>query len=257
MAAKRQRRESPRPRPLTGPSGRKLPPRRAATLQRSEVTRPFHTWTYEVNARCLELLGHRAGSASPPMGLTAELRELEVLLDPVVRTRLAARPYLLVNMRFQDESWWQAARRAPKARASPHQDVFPRGAAIKLARAVLILAWNGLRSNPAPASVLYGISAPVARVIVHLTLDDIEEIARRHFRQVKPRWDDRPAVWQDLILAARAEKASPMSACNLHALQLLTGELLGTAGTAAATRATLKSPEPPVPFARPTDVARD
>ena len=127
MAAKRQRRESPRPRALTEPSGRKLPPTRAATLQRSEVTRPFQTWTYEVNARCLELLGHRAGSASPRMELTAELSELGVLLDPVVRTRLAARPYLLVNMRFQDESWWQAARRAPKARASPHQHLFPRG----------------------------------------------------------------------------------------------------------------------------------
>lgn len=199
------------------------------TLQRIEPSPALRTLTYEVNARYLEMLACNASAALGAGDPVAELRDLSASVDPETRSRLARVPYLLVDMRFRDERWWETARRAPRSRPGCSGDAFPRVAAVRLARAVLMLVWNGLRSNPAAACVLYGISTPVARVIIQLTLDDLDEIARRHFRQVKPRWEDRRAVWEDLILAAQAENSDPMRACNLHALRLLTGEFLEAA----------------------------
>lgn len=217
---------SPSP-PDAGSSTQRLP-----TLQRSEATRPFWTLAYEVNSRYVEMLAHCARTAFVPEELTAELRPLWASLNPSMRSRLAQRPYLLADMRFRDEPWWLAARQARKSRPSASGDPFKRVAAIKLARSILILVWNGLRLDPAVASVLYGVSAPVSRIIIKFTLDDVEEIARRHCRQVRPRWEDRPAVWRELILAAQLEK--PMRACNLHALQLLTGDLIDSASVGEA-----------------------
>lgn len=42
-------------------------------------------------------------------------------------------------------------------------------------------------------------------------------------------WDDRPAVWRRLLPAAQSDDAKLLGAVNLHALQLLTGELLADA----------------------------
>ena len=59
-------------------------------------------------------------------------------------------------------------------------------------------------------------------------LDEIDRIAQKRFRHVRPRWDDRPAVWRRLLLAAETDDEKLMHEVNLHGLQLLAGELLST-----------------------------
>jgi hypothetical protein len=66
----------------------------------------------------------------------------------------------------------------------------------------------------------------VSELIAGLKFDEIDRIAHKRFRHVRPRWDDRPAVWRRLLLAAHSDDAKLLGAVNLHALQLLTGELL-------------------------------
>jgi hypothetical protein len=66
----------------------------------------------------------------------------------------------------------------------------------------------------------------VADRIVRLKFEEIDRIAHKRFRHVRPRWDDRPALWRRLLLAAQSDDAKLLGAVNLHALQLLTGELL-------------------------------
>jgi len=223
-------------------------------LQRSGVARDFPTWTHEVNARFVEMLVTAAKNPSVSVGLIAELRQEWLSLGAAARTRMARLPYLLLDMRFRDGPWWQSARTGPRTRSRAARDDFPREAAINLARALLLLVWNGLRLNPDGACVLYGIGAPVARIIVGLRLDALDELARKHFRQIRARWEDRPAVWRDLILAAQTEKSTAMRSCTLHALQLLAGELLETAGPAPGRL--IKGSEDHATCAGPTDARR-
>ena len=72
---------------------------------------------------------------------------------------------------------------------------FPRPAAVKLARSTLVLAWHTVRTNLDAAVVLLGIAPSVAEIIAKPHLQDLDRIAERQYRHVRPRWEDRPAVW--------------------------------------------------------------
>ena len=184
---------------------------------------------YEVNERCIEMLVNAARHPpARPFPLISELRELLKGADPSVRRRAARRSFLLVDMEFGNPDWWHTARNHPsqQMRTPLWWGCFPRASAIQLARATLVLAWNTLRADPAAARILLGMAAPVAAVIASLRFDDIDRIAQKRFRNVRPRWDDRPAVWRRLLLAAQTDDERPMAAFNLHGLQLLAGELL-------------------------------
>jgi hypothetical protein len=70
------------------------------------------------------------------------------------------------------------------------------------------------------------MTAEVGDLIASLRFDQIDRIAEKRLRFVRPRWDDRPAVWRRLLLAARADDQKLMGEFNVHALQLLAGELM-------------------------------
>jgi hypothetical protein len=198
-----------------------------SVLQRSVIEHSVRRCT-EVNERCIEMLVHAARHERQTFALVAELRDLFALTTPAARRRVAERTFLLVDMNFRDPEWWNAVRRRPTdpQRNPPWRGSFPRLPAIHLVRATLLLAWNGLRADPATACVLFGMTPTVAGTLTRLTLNEIDGIAQKHFRHIRARWDDRPAVWRKLLLAAQTDELRPMGELNLHALQLLAGELL-------------------------------
>jgi hypothetical protein len=184
---------------------------------------------YEVNERCIELLVNDARTEqSRSFALVSELRELLKSADPATRQRAARRAFLLVDMEFGKPDFWQVvfSRPGQQLKTPLWRGSFPRGSAIQLAHATLMLAWNSLRTDPTTARILLGMAHPVAELIARLKFDEIDRIAHKRFRHVRPRWDDRPAVWRRLLLAAQSDDAKLLGAVNLHALQLLTGELL-------------------------------
>ena len=185
--------------------------------------------SYEVNERCIEMLVNAARhEPDRPFALVSELRELLRSLDPPMRQRAARLTFLLVDMEFANPDWWHAARNHPsqQMRTPLWRGCFPRPSAIQLARATLLLAWNSLRADPVTARILLGMAPGVSDVIADLRFDEIDRIAQKRFRHVRPRWDDRPAVWRRLLLAAQAEDEKLMGEFNLHGVQLLVGELL-------------------------------
>jgi hypothetical protein len=187
--------------------------------------------SYEVNERCLEMLVSAARhEQGRPFALVSELRELLKSADPLTRQRAARRTFLLVDMEFANDDWWHAARSyaSQQMRTPPWRGSFPRTSGIQLARATLLFAWNSLRASPDPATVrlLLGMTPRASEVITNLRFEEIDRIAQKHFRHVRPRWDDRPAVWRRLLLAAQSADEKLMGAFNLHGLQLLAGELL-------------------------------
>ena len=199
-----------------------------SALRRGGVGPPVNG-VFDVNERCIEMLVNaareeRAGS----FALVADLRELLKSLDPAMRQRAARCAFLLADMELGNGDWWHVAHTHPTQpiRTPPWRGSFPRPSAIQLARATLLLAWNSLRVDPATTQILLGLTTPVAEVIVALRLDEIDRIARTRFRHIRPRWDDRPAVWQRLLIAAQKGDEELLTEFNLHALQLLIGELI-------------------------------
>ena len=194
----------------------------------SEAERPLFG-SYEVNERCIEMLVNAARHEQDrPFALVSELRELLRSLDPPTRQRAAQLTFLLVDMEFANPDWWHAARNHPsqQMRTPLWRGCFPRPSAIQLARATLLLAWNSLRADPVTARILLGMAPGVSDLIADLKFDEIDRIAQKRFRHVRPRWDDRPAVWRRLLLAAQAQDEKLMGEFNLHGVQLLVGELL-------------------------------
>jgi hypothetical protein len=160
--------------------------------------------------------------------LIPELRDLLKTSDRSMRERAARVNFLLVDLEFGNPDFWHVAcSHAQQQIKSPHwRGSFPRRSAIPLAHATLMLAWNSLRTDPTTARVLLGMAQLVSHRIAGLRFDEIARIAQKRFRHVRPRWDDRPAVWRRLLLAAQSDDAKLIGVVNLHALQLLTGELL-------------------------------
>ena len=182
----------------------------------------------EVNERCLELLVQDARSArSGAFPLTVHLRALLTGLSPEMRMRAARRSLLLVNMEFSSISWWQnlIANPTRPAQLPPWRGSFPKARAVQLARATLVVAWHSLRSNPSAACPM-GMARQVAPLIAALTLTEIERIAERRCRWLRPRWEDQPAVWRQLLRSAQSVDTRGARDFNLRGLQLLTGDLL-------------------------------
>jgi hypothetical protein len=205
---------------------------------RPETSRPTEgeedrllSGVFEVNERCLEMLVNAARQETKgSFALVRELREVLKSTDPATRRRAACRSFLLVDLEFGSADWWRGAgsHLSDQARVPSWRGSFPRATATSLARATLLLAWNSLRAarDPATARVLLGMTPEVGDLVAALRFDQIDRIAQKRFRFVRPRWDDRPAVWRRLLLAAQSDDSGPMGRFNLHALQLLSGELM-------------------------------
>lgn len=181
----------------------------------------------EVNDRCIEMLASAARREQPgSLILVSHLKDVLLRTTPEIRARAAERPILLTDMQFTNAVWWRAARAHP-SRPAPlpsWRGSFPKPAAVGLARATLMLAWHGLRSSPQSA-VLLGLLPEVAELIADLPLSDIDSIVERRFQHVRPRWEDRPAAWRHLLLAAESADFRRTRDFNLYSLQLVTGEL--------------------------------
>ena len=183
---------------------------------------------YEINERCIDLLVEAArDDKHPAPGLVVALRTPLLQLTPEMRMRVARRALLLVDLGFRDIAWWKDAQRDPQrsTRTPVTLDTFPARAAMTLARSTLILAWHSIRADRTAAGLMLGISRPVADVILSLPLTDLDRIAEKRFRRLRPRWEDCPALWRQLLLSVEATDFRKEREFNLRALQLVAGQL--------------------------------
>jgi hypothetical protein len=187
----------------------------------------------EANERCIQMLAHAARTeARDTFPLVNHLRPLLRGLTPEIRARAARTALLLVDMQLSNAPWWTSLQAHP-ARPAPlpaARGSFNRASAMPLGRAILMLAWHGVRSDPV-GSCLLGVSPDVARVIASFSLTELDGAVERRYRYVRPRWEDRPAVWRALLLSAQSRDARRTREANLRAIQLMTGDLL-TSGVA-------------------------
>lgn len=177
----------------------------------------------DINEQCLKMLVEAArASQSADDPFVRQLLSLIETLDAATLAAAARFPFLLVDFGFRDPEWWNAI---AGGNDSASNDVdwlspFPRATATKLARATLMLAWHTVRTDTETSLVLLGITPAVARLLRSLRLQDIDRIAEQHFRRVRPRWEDRPGVWRQLLTCAKSTEVETAHDFVLHALQL-------------------------------------
>jgi hypothetical protein len=186
---------------------------------------------YEINERCLELLVREARTDRPTFPLVCYLRELLCSVTPETCARAAQRPFLLIDVQLANGDLWRAAKDRP-GRPTPRsawQRGFPRPAAVQLADWTLSFAWHKVRTAPHELCLL-GITTDVADAIAQLPITEIVPVAERYFRHVRPRWEDRPAVWRRLLLSAQSENTRLAREFSLYGIQLLTADLMSPVG---------------------------
>jgi hypothetical protein len=183
---------------------------------------------YAINERCLDLLVQAARTSAPgTFSLVSDLRDLLGHLTPEARARAAQRALLLVDMHFADGRWWRTVQENPlrPAPLSAWQGTFARGGGIQLAYAALLLAWHTAHAAPDQVSLL-GMTTEVSDTIAELPITVLDQLAKRHYKHLRPRWEDRPAVWRRLLASAQTEDIRRARDFALYGIQLLTAELI-------------------------------
>jgi hypothetical protein len=193
-----------------------------------ETTEPL----VDINRRCIEALAQIAVTERPTLTLVVHLKDLLLRVTPEMCSSAALRTTLITDMHLADLPWWRRVRDNPR-RPLPSPNwlgSFPRTIAVGLARATVMLAWHCVRAAPQRA-VLLGVAPQVAELLADFSLTEVDQVAERNFRHVRPRWEDRPAVWRALLLAVESQDFRKIRAFNLYSLQLVTGAFLTDCAT--------------------------
>lgn len=149
-------------------------------------------------------------------------------LDVAACKRAARIPVLLLDLHFRGEDWWRNAAsangdyRVPKKGASS----LPAGYAADLTRESLIVAWLAVHHAPQSASLLFGMSEPVATLLRELTPQQLNRVAERSDHELRIRWQSRPEFWRKLLRAGQSGNAVDLCEIHLFGVQLLGGELM-------------------------------
>lgn len=191
-------------------------------------------FVYALNERCLQVLGMRVTEGgrifpeSEAFEIVTVCHKLWFEVDESARRRAAKCPFLLIDMRFKNEKWWREIGdgAASSDERSSDLNIFAAESARELSAETLTLAWHTARLDTRIASQVLGLAPGVVGIIASLGPREVQRIAARHSHQLRPRWENNPAFWEQLLRTAVGGSAASLSEFHLHGLQLLGGDLL-------------------------------
>jgi hypothetical protein len=184
----------------------------------------------ELNERFLELLAEAARLDGERCSLDIVRLHLDLWLGlpDAIRIRAAQFPFLLANVHFERDEWWQQNTDGHSGKSTSPPNVLPRKLAIELMHDALLLAWHIARSNPT-ANVLLAMSPGVAATVANLRLRDIRRLAENQHRHLRPRWEQLPLFWRHLLHAAGSDDGDAIHNLRVHGVQLLDADSLSLA----------------------------
>jgi hypothetical protein len=188
---------------------------------------------HQLNGQCVELVCELANNLSaeelPPFIL--ENRDLWRLLEPEARKRVAAFPFVIVDLHFKDAEPWQQVSdgylMTPTdiANTAPYSG-FPPKLFEDLALETLLFARQVAREDVNVAKAMFAMTSPVVRLIASFTVSQVRAIAIGIARQLRVRWDNDTEFWRDLLVACRAGDEDAMAALRRQGKLLFCGELI-------------------------------
>jgi hypothetical protein len=174
-----------------------------------------------LNEQCIGLVCTLATTPSiqelPPF--VAQNRDLWRLLEPDARQRVAAFPFVIVNLHFNHVEPWLEAREG-RLMSSPASTLYsgvPPRHFEDLALDTLLFARQSAREDVNVAKAMFAMTAGVASLIGSLTLTQIRAIASANTSELKVRWDRDPEFWGELLAACRSADDKALSALRRHA----------------------------------------
>lgn len=183
---------------------------------------------HALNERCLELLSQGARGDRQPVAFVSQSRVLWHGLNGTARKRAAEMPFLIMDVHFRESQWWRGAQtsRPPSRQLLAPDAVFKGKPAAELMRETLMLACSTVAMDRRFACLLFGMAPAVSRIIADLGPQDVERIAARYRSQLRPRWQDFPAYWNNLLVAARDGDETALEDSRIHGVLMIGGELL-------------------------------
>lgn len=179
-----------------------------------------------VNEQVLALLRVQCRVAVDPAPWVRQVSELLLALDGPALRRAASCAVLLVDAGLADSfQWSDAIRGAVRDRADREPAAFfTTEGAMSLMRLVMTHAWHLARSEPAAARLLLGISGANATVIGACTLGRLIQLAESRTEWLRPRWENRPRIWLDLLRTAQHGGSGAVERMRVRVLQLLAAD---------------------------------
>jgi hypothetical protein len=176
---------------------------------------------HQLNEQCVELVCELAAASStqelPPF--VSQNRDLWRLLEPDARKRVAAFPFVIVDLHFKDLGSWREAvegRSMSSTDATLYTGVPPK-LFEDLALETLLFARQSAREDVNVAKAMFAMTSSVASLIASLTLSQIRGIASANTSELKVRWESDPEFWRDLLVACRAGDAQALAVIRRHA----------------------------------------
>ena len=208
------------------------------TEEAAEVSAASPRWTgapsiglaHQVNEQCVELVCELAVTSShqelPQFIL--QNRDLWRLLDTDARRRVAAFPFVIVDIRFKDAEWWReiSGTHSMSPSDSTPLNGIPANLSADLVLETLLFARQAAREDANVAKAMFAMTSPVASRIASLTLQQVRTIALGNTQHLRVRWDSAPEFWRDLLIACRTTDEQTMTALRRQAKLLFCGELI-------------------------------
>lgn len=207
--------------------GRQLSPRRWSGVRSISLAQQLNEQVIEC---CSELSSD--AMAWNQVSLTASHRDLWSQLDPIARKRLSLFPFVIVDLRFGDVTWWRMAAGHGAYVRNPSYGPAPAARWDWLALESLMFAWQVAREDRSVAAMLFAMPSPVAECIAALTMQQVRAVAST--TRLRLRWDHHPYLWRQLLRAAREPDEEELSTYRRAAILSFCGELIRAQCVASA-----------------------
>jgi hypothetical protein len=180
----------------------------------------------EVNEQVLALLRAQCLAGLTQPFLLRDVGALLLDLDAKSLRRAAASAVLLVDAGLADARLWSDAIVGAVNDRQPllSMPFFTVDGAVAVMRLVMTQAWHLARSEPAAARLLLGVSVANLAVIGGCTLNRLIRLAETRSEWLRPRWENRPKVWCDLLRVAGAGESGALERMRVRGLQLLAAD---------------------------------
>ena len=192
---------------------------------------PSIALAHQLNEQCVKLVCELAATSSHQElpQFVVQNHDLWRLLETEACKRVAAFPFVIVDLRFKDA---QSRQRAGEGHLmSPNGSTLYAGIPPKvfedLVLETLLFARQAAREDISVAKAMFAMTSPVASLIASLTLQQVRTIAIGNTQQqFRVRWDSDPQFWGELLVACRAGDERAMAAVRRQGKLLFCGELI-------------------------------
>jgi hypothetical protein len=193
---------------------------------------------HELNLDYIELLVAERNAVAVSDGqlqhLPCKLHAAIAGMSPSARASLAALPYTLYSLGFEDEKLWRALAQPAALAASMSMSeryTQPRDASLQasLCEVALLYAWHVTTSSPLAARLIYAMPETVAERLMVAPPWYVRRLAVHHASLLLPRWPTNPGFWPDLVRFAVAGDQQRLATAKVLGSQLIAAELQGAA----------------------------